>query len=292
MNLARAKVVAFPVAKPKRVLFLGGSKAVENFFATSGLSTEVNLDRSSPDDRALERLRQQPYDLVISADATPVWDDIELLHEMQNIQGVGLKMIIVAAATTPIEVIEAMRAHAFSVFSTPFDPAALADMIELAINVPLWRDGIEVVSAKPNWVALRVRCSRIAAERLVQFGRQLQIDLPEDERDAIMLSFREILLNAMEHGARFDPNLKVHVGHLRTGRLTLYYLRDPGEGFELAETDHAAVNNPPGDDLRHMAIRVEKGLRAGGYGIKLAQELMDDIVFNEIGNEVVILKYR
>jgi anti-sigma regulatory factor (Ser/Thr protein kinase) len=44
--------------------------------------------------------------------------------------------------------------------------------------------------------------------------------------------------------------------------------------------------------MRHLAIRVEKGLRAGGFGIHLAKELMDEMVYNDLGNEVVILKYQ
>jgi anti-sigma regulatory factor (Ser/Thr protein kinase) len=36
---------------------------------------------------------------------------------------------------------------------------------------------------------------------------------------------------------------------------------------------------------------VAKGLRAGGYGIQLARDLMDDIVYNDEGNEVLIAKF-
>jgi anti-sigma regulatory factor (Ser/Thr protein kinase) len=292
MNPAAANVVPFPVTPPKKVLLVGDGEGLTDFFASNMLSREIVLDSCLLHQRALQLVKRQKYDLVISCDRTPVWDDLLLLQKLFELGHEEMKMIIVVAATTPVEIIEAMRSHVFSIFSVPFDAAVLADMIERAIEVPLWIDGIELVSAKPEWIALKVRCSRVSAERLVQFGHELHIDLPHTERDSIMQSFRELLLNSMEHGARFNPNLKVDVGYLRTERLTLYYLRDPGNGFRLEETDHAAINNPIGDDLRHIGIRIEKGLRAGGFGIRLANELMDDLVFNEMGNEVVITKYR
>jgi CheY-like chemotaxis protein len=280
-----------PHGDTKRMLVVGDGVLLGDFLTSDARSAEFSVDRCVSHPRALDLLAKRSYDLVLSCDQTPVWDDVQLLVKLRLLRVKGLKFIIVAADATPQDVIEAMRAHAFCLFTVPFDRAALLDMIEMGLDASVWSDGIEVVSAKPEWLALRVRCSRITAERLVQFGREMQIDLPEPLRDAIMLSFRELLLNGMEHGAGFNPNLKVDVGYLRTSRLLLYYLRDPGEGFQLKTADHAAINNPPHDELRHMAIRVAKGLRAGGFGLKLAHSLMDELVFNEFGNEVVVMKY-
>jgi anti-sigma regulatory factor (Ser/Thr protein kinase)/CheY-like chemotaxis protein len=287
-----AQVVAFPEPVRKSVLVVGENAEVKRFFDSDFLSDEVSLEFCSVQAAALERLAVQPYDLVISCGEDEITDDIDLFCRIQSAVLFSFKVIIVAPPATPSELIDAMRSHVFSVFSTPFDPASLADMIELATNVPLWTDGIFVASAKPDWIALRVRCSRVTAERLVQFGKELNIDVDESTRDAIMAAFRELLLNAMEHGAKFDPNLKVDVGYLRTPRLILYYLRDPGMGFDLPSLDHSVLNNPRDDPMRHLAIRVEKGLRAGGFGIHLAKELMDEMVYNDLGNEVVILKYQ
>ena len=37
------------------------------------------------------------------------------------------------------------------------------------------------------------------------FANELSSRLPEDTREEMMHAFREILLNAMEHGAAFNP---------------------------------------------------------------------------------------
>jgi anti-sigma regulatory factor (Ser/Thr protein kinase)/CheY-like chemotaxis protein len=285
-----AKIVAFPEPVRKRVLVVGENKEIESFFNSDFLSDEITLEFCTHHDMAIGLLTEKPYDLMISCGNDAIYDDIAIYERVEAIAPRPFKVIIVAPPTTADEVIQAMRAHVFSVFSVPFDRAALGDMIELAINAPLWIDGIYVVSAKPEWIALRVRCSRITAERLLQFGRELKIDLADDVRDAIMNSFRELLLNAMEHGAKFDPHCKLDVGYVRTRHMVLYYVRDPGTGFDLTTAD-CALNNTPEDPLRHMAVRLAKGLRAGGFGIQLARDLMDDLVYNDEGNEVLITKY-
>ena len=285
-----AKVVSFPEPVRRRVLVVGGNEELKGFFDSDFLSDEVTLEFCSRHEIALDLLTHQSYDLVISCGDDAIYDDIAIYERVEAVAPHPFKVISVAPPATPEEVIEAMRAHVFSVFSVPLDRAAFGDMVELAINAPLWIDGIFVVSAKPEWIALKVRCSRITAERLLQFGRELKIDMAEDLRDQIMSAFRELLLNAMEHGGKFDPHSKLDIGYIRTRKLVLYYLRDPGVGFDLATAD-CALNNTLEDPLRHMAVRVAKGLRAGGFGIQLARDSMDELVYNDEGNEVLIAKY-
>ena len=286
-----AKIVAFPNPVRRAVLVVGDrSDVVKAFFESDFLSDEVTVEYCGQHAMAADLLTQRPYDLVVSCGEDEITDDIEIYQRIQSVAVRPFKVIIIAPPATPQELIEAMRAHVFSVFSIPFDRALLGDMVELAINAPLWIDGIFIVSAKPDWISLRVRCSRVTAERLLQFGREMKMDMNEETRDGIMTAFRELLLNAMEHGAKFDPNIRLDVGYVRTPRMVLYYLRDPGMGFDLSTAD-CAVNSPEEDPLRHMAVRLEKGLRAGGFGIQLARQLMDDLVYNDIGNEVLITKY-
>ena len=60
------------------------------------------------------------------------------------------------------------------------------------------------------------------------FANELSARLPEDTRQEMMQAFREILLNAMEHGAAFNPEQVVEVTAVRTGRAMVFYVRDPG----------------------------------------------------------------
>jgi len=184
-----------------------------------------------------------------------------------------------------------LRAHVFSCFTAPFDVPEIAEMIRRAVQDPDWKDGIHVVSARADWLSLRVDCRRLAAERLVQFLSELARDLPEVTRDELLAAFREIALNAMEHGAGFEPDQTIQVSAVRTKRAIVYYVKDPGPGFSLEHLPHAAVSNPADDPLAHAEKRVELGLRPGGFGLLIARKVVDEFLHSEKGNEVLLIKH-
>jgi hypothetical protein len=64
---------------------------------------------------------------------------------------------------------------------------------------------------------------RLTAERLVRFMSELRSDLPGLERESLITAFREVLLNAMEHGAGFNPELVVEVAAIHSQRAITYY---------------------------------------------------------------------
>jgi anti-sigma regulatory factor (Ser/Thr protein kinase) len=150
---------------------------------------------------------------------------------------------------------------------------------------------IEVLSAQPHWVELLVPCDRSVVARVQSFLVGLESDLPAELRESVGFAFRELLNNAVEWGGRLDPNLKVRISFIRTKRMLMYRIDDPGPGFRLEELAHAAVNNPEDDPLAHTKAREAKGLRPGGLGIMMTQQMIDELVYNEARNEVVLVKY-
>jgi len=282
-------VQSFALTRPKiRRVLVVDDPSLREFMSHAEFSPEFDLIKTAQDQFLTVAFRER-FDLIITSPRTTVEQDLELLECLQKWRGDGVKVIILAPKTTPEDVIAALRAHAFAVFSIPFDYGAFSVLVETALSVPIWNDGIEVVSAKPDWISLRVRCSMVTAERLLQYGHQLKIDIPAEVRETVMLSFRELLLNAMEHGGRFSPLLKVDVGYLRTSHMILYYLRDPGAGFDSTKTIADAKSSVE-DPLASVAARIQKGLRPGGFGIHLANQMLDSLVYNEYGNEVVLVK--
>jgi hypothetical protein len=49
--------------------------------------------------------------------------------------------------------------------------------------------------------------------------------------------------------------------------------------------------NADGDPVAHIEEREKGGLRAGGYGLLLAAGTVDELIYSEIGNEVLLIKY-
>jgi anti-sigma regulatory factor (Ser/Thr protein kinase) len=68
-------------------------------------------------------------------------------------------------------------------------------------------------------------------------------------------------------------------------------IADPGTGFDPGGLEYAAVTSHLGEPMAHSKTREERGLRPGGYGIRLAKSMVDELVYNEAHNEVAIVKY-
>jgi anti-sigma regulatory factor (Ser/Thr protein kinase) len=149
---------------------------------------------------------------------------------------------------------------------------------------------IEVVSARPEWVELLVPCTRETVDRIQSFVHQLEADLAEDIRESVGLAFRELLLNGIEWGGHLNPEQKIRVACLRTRRLLLYRIADPGPGFSFENLVHAAAAHAPGA-VDHDRVREEQGLRPGGFGLVLIRAIADELIYNERQNEVVFIKY-
>ncbi|HKW31895.1 MAG TPA: ATP-binding protein [Candidatus Acidoferrum sp.] len=238
---------------------------------------------------ALKLAEASPFDLIVTGAGSTGREDIDLLRKIRRVRP-HVRFIILTDERTPVDVIEAIRERAFSYFSKPISTASLAEIVRCAMSEPLWDDGIELVSATPEWISLIVRCDRKTADRLVQFFQEMS-DLPHPDREDVATAFREMLLNAIEHGGNFDPNEYVEVAHVRTRKLVMCRIKDPGQGFSLDEIHHAAVNNPSYDPIRHALFRETQGLRPGGYGVLLAKHLVDELLYSEKGNEVLLIKY-
>ncbi len=238
---------------------------------------------------ALELAKKESFDLIITGDRTPGKEDIDLLRRLRLVRP-HTRLIILTDEFTPGDVIAAIRERAFSYFSRPFSTEKLAEMIRIAMTEKLWDDGIEILSATPNWVRLCVRCDLATANRLLQFFREAS-DLPDAETEEVAAAFREILINAMEHGTNFDPSQNLEVSYVRTRRMVLCRVKDPGQGFSLEELQHSAIGNPEDEPFKHMETREAQGKRPGGFGILMAKKLVDDLIYNEKGNEVLLVKY-
>jgi anti-sigma regulatory factor (Ser/Thr protein kinase) len=107
-----------------------------------------------------------------------------------------------------------------------------------------------------------------------------------------MTAFREMLLNAMEHGAGFDPEKVIEVTAAQTARAIVFHFRDPGNGFDREDLSHAAASAQHDDVVKSMQDRIDAGLRPGGFGMLIVRQIVDELVYNERGNEVLLIKHR
>jgi anti-sigma regulatory factor (Ser/Thr protein kinase)/CheY-like chemotaxis protein len=276
-----------------RILLIGrGGELSAILSAASSELREHDFERCAGNVEALQHLRARAVDVVVTDPSTAIDEDLALAREIARARP-GVRLIAVLAhAASREELIEALRAEVFACFTMPVDPHELSDMLRHALQAPEnIRNGIEVVSGVPQWFTMRVSCHRLTAERLVQFMIEYQRALPDQERDLLIAAFREMLLNAMEHGAGFDADKVIEVTAAKTARAIIYHFRDPGLGFNRDELAHAAQSGEPEHILATALHRAEMGLRPGGFGMLIARQIADELVYNERGNEVLLIKH-
>jgi CheY-like chemotaxis protein len=238
---------------------------------------------------ALRNIQQTKFDLAFLDIWMPELTGLEVLARVRAGES-HPKIVIMTSDGTPDTLLRAIREQAYEYLSKPFPPK---EAVEVAQRV-LKQDAsppIEVISARPHWVELLIPCTREAAERIQSFLMKLEADLPDDLRNTIGLAFRELLLNAVEWGGKLDPNRKVRIAHVRSSRMLLYRVADPGLGFSFKGLTHAAVGHSPEEPIAHVTIRDQLGIRPGGFGIAMTRAMADELIYNEAQNEVIFIKY-
>jgi DNA-binding NarL/FixJ family response regulator len=227
-----------------RVLVIGSDTQVSRKIGDALSAAAFPMEYSTGDADALQRLRMRSFGVVITSPNSAVDEDLALLEEMRAVRP-GVKCIVLAHHNTPDEVIAALRARVFACFTPPFDPDDIANLACRAASDSQWRDDIQVLSAKPGWVSVRVNCRLITAERLMTFAKELSAQLPDDTRQETMQGLREILLNAMEHGAAFNPEQVVEVIAVRTGRALVFMCMTPGRASAANRSPTRLLQIPP-----------------------------------------------
>ncbi len=238
---------------------------------------------------ALERLRSCAFDLVVAGQGGNNVDGLALLRRAGVI--CPLARVIVTGEPDPARIVRAIRHRAYGYFHKPLSPGPVAEMVQQALDATSWKDDLRVLSARPQWITIEVRCKLEAVDRSTHFLREMVCDLPVQKRDDVVVAFRELLLNAIEHGGKSAGSKRVRFSLIRTTRSLLVQIQDPGPGFSLDMLPHAAISNPDGSPTRHVEVRAQAGQRPGGFGILMTRSLVDELVYNERGNAVLFVKY-
>jgi len=100
----------------------------------------------------------------------------------------------------------------------------------------------------------------------------------KDDCFAIRLATEEALINAIKHGNKFDRSRKIRVSTDIDSQRVEITIADEGEGF-----DPASVPDPTADE------NLEKPC---GRGIMLMRAYMDEVIYNDKGNEVRMIRNR
>lgn len=111
--------------------------------------------------------------------------------------------------------------------------------------------------------------------------------LPQREIRQLTTAVRELGTNAIEWGHRQQVDRVVTATYRIEPDQLVITIGDTGQGFNPQNLPHAARQDDP---ISHLMVRQSLGIRDGGFGIMMARGLVDDLQYNEKGNEVRLIK--
>ncbi len=275
----------------RRILLVDDDRGLRH--ALSTLLTEAGhvVTTAADGPEAIALLGNGQWDVVVADIGLPSMNGLEVLAHARALPNPPIVIVMTADDTSEM-LLQAVRRQAYRYLRKPFAPNAVVDVIDQASAMAHAAAlSIEVVSATKHWLEIIAPCSLEMAERLQSFVMHLEADLPEPIRESVAHAFRELLTNAIEWGGKLDPTRKVRISCIRSKRILLYRIADPGEGFNIDGLRHAAISNPDNDPFQHINVREESGLRPGGYGLAMTRSLVDELIYNEARNEVICIKY-
>ena len=92
----------------------------------------------------------------------------------------------------------------------------------------------------------------------------------------IRLCLEEALINAIKYGNKLQPDLSIEITYSIDNNILKITVLDQGKGF-----DHKNLPDPT----------LEENLQElKGRGVYLIRRLMDEVIFNEVGNQITMMK--
>jgi len=273
------------------VLIVDDDRALRHALAALLQTAGYETEQAGDGPEGLDLLGRQTVDCMLLDIGLPGMSGLDVLARARETASPP-RIVMMTADDTPEALLRSFRGQAHSFVRKPFPPKKIVEVVNDVLRASAVAAlPIEVVSASPEWLELVAPCSLEIAERVQDFVMQLDAKLPDDVRESVAQAFRELLSNAVEWGGRLDPTRTVRISCLRSKRMLLYRISDPGEGFDIDRLAHAAICNPEDDPLGHDRVRQEMGLRPGGLGLVMTRALVDELIYNEKRNEVVLVKY-
>ncbi len=229
---------------------------------------------------ALDYLRGHACDLVISDVRMPRLDGLQLLRAIKDMNP-RLPVIMISGYDEAATVVSALKAGAENFLAKPLDLNILHQVVNKTLSLSSIRPKSCPLPAVRQTTSMRAPSRPECVHDLVY-----QISLSavavgfakHDLENNLKLALAEAITNAMEHGNHWDEDKAVEVEvELERDQLRAT-VRDQGPGFNHRRTLNPTIND-------HL-------LSERGRGIFLTNAIMDEVTYNQDGNQVTLVKRR
>lgn len=212
------------------------------------------------------------------------FDGFELCKKIRELDKEELPILMILRESSTVEDIDVLRFGIDSVVT--FEQIKnIRQVIEEKLSL---KKSIKKNEYVDGWVELEIDNDMRFVKEIHELVEKLlaRSNLNSSLIFKLEYSFKEMLQNAWEHGNHKDINKKIKVSYVLFDDRLIIKIVDEGGGFAVKEVD-----DPMADPLGVMRKRQQEGKRAGGWGIASVRKLMDELIFSEQGNIVLLVKY-
>jgi len=200
-----------------------------------------------------------------------------------------------ATMMTPIVMLTALndqdnRLNGFRVGANAYvtKPFAMQDLLDAIQSAQIWRSSIQR-SQMQGEIHVELNSEISLLQDLNDFLMSLcqATPLVYDQVMQLRQAVMELAHNAIEWGNQHQSEQLVEITYRIYDKWIEIVVRDQGGGFDRNNLPHAAV---PDDPFSHLDVRDKLGLRAGGFGLMICRGMVDELRYNDLGNEVTLIK--
>ncbi len=226
-------------------------------------------------------------DLILLDLMLPDLDGYDICENLKLDRQTNLvPIIMVTCRDQPQDKIHGLQVGANHYLTKPFTAEQLENAIQTVLT---WKEELQRHGTEGE-IHFHVQSDTEALEELnfLLGALFLHSGMPQHLIKQLTMAVWEMGINAIESGHQKRVDRIVTVTYRIDSEKITIVVRDTGPGFNPADLAHAAR---PDDPLAHLDLREKMGLREGGFGILMARGLVDDLQYNDKGNEVRLVKY-
>lgn len=197
-----------------------------------------------------------------------------------------IPVIMTTALTDQEDKVHGLQVGANRYLTKPFTADTLNHAIEDALN---WLEDLKTNGTQGE-IRFHLQSDTHYLEELNHLLGSLFLfsGLTQQQVKQMTTAVRELGTNAIEWGHQRKSDRIVTVDYRIDPTKIMIDIKDTGPGFDPGNLEHAACQEDP---VSHMMIRESLGLREGGFGILMSRGLVDEMSYNDKGNEVRLIKY-
>jgi len=234
----------------------------------------------------LKLARERHPDIVLLDLMLPDLNGFEVCRLLRSERSTMLTPVVMLTALGDAE----HRVQGFRVGANAYitKPYGVEDLFQAVDTACAWRADMEEGKVQGE-IHVELNSEVALLQDLNDFLMTLCQSTPFRHEQVMQLrqAVLELAQNAIEWGNRHRSDQLVQITYRVFEDRVEILIADEGPGFDRNNLPHAATTDDP---FSHLDVRDKLGLRAGGFGLVICRGMVDELRYNDAGNEVMLIK--